>query len=54
MIRDISTCFFAVNTLFAATHLTTESGLTQGAGPSGANHMVFQLKCYVGTVYELF
>jgi hypothetical protein len=54
MIRYISTCFLAVNTLFASTHLTTECDLSQGAGPSSANHMVFQLHCYVGTVDELF
>ncbi len=43
MIRYISTCFLAVNTSFASTHFTTECDLSQGAGPSSANHMVFQL-----------
>ncbi len=54
MIRYISTCFFAVNTLFASTQLTTECDFSQGAESSSANHIGFQLHCYVGTVYELF
>ncbi len=41
----------AANTLFASTHLTTECDLSQGAGPSGANHMVFQLHCYGGWAF---
>jgi cytochrome c-type biogenesis protein CcmH/NrfF len=53
MIRYVSTCFLAVNTLFASTHLTTACDFSQGAEPSSANHIGFQLHCYVGTVYEL-
>ncbi len=39
---------------FASTHFTTECDLSQWAVPSSANHIVFQLHCYVGAVSELF
>ncbi len=54
MIRYVSSCFLAVNTSVSSAHFTTDCIPSQGPGSNSTKHIIFQLHCCVGAVYELF